>query len=50
MCFYTLGRLKDALQLAHESLRVHQAGVEPSTEGIESCQKLILAIKQALGI
>jgi hypothetical protein len=46
--YCTLGRLKDALQLAHESLRVHQAGVEPSTEGIKNCHELILGIKQAL--
>jgi hypothetical protein len=39
------------LHLARKSLRVYQAGVEPSTEGIKNCQviqKLKLGIKQAL--
>ena len=43
-----MGRLNDALQLAREALRVHQAGVEPSTEGIKNCHELILGIKEAL--
>ncbi len=47
--YCTLGRLNDALQLARDALRVHQAGIEPSTVGIENCQVIILRIKRALG-
>ena len=38
--------LQEALELAQNGIRVHQAAEEPSVLGIQNCQTLIHEIKQ----
>jgi hypothetical protein len=44
--YITSGRLQEALELAQNGIRVHQAAEEPSVLGIQNCQTLIHEIKQ----